>query len=144
MISSLTDRFTSRFTNEQREVVLQLLRFGVTGGFVTALGLAVYAALAVWQRGSPQLANLAAYLVAAATGYVLHSRFSFRGHGRRDNVARSTGRFAVVSVISLGLNSLWVWLFTQPLGLGPEWPMLPMLFVTPAATFVLNRKWVFA
>jgi putative flippase GtrA len=74
----------------------------------------------------------------------MHSRWSFRGHGRRDDPRRTTGRFALVSLISYGLNSFWVWLFTQPLGLGPEWPMLPMLFVTPAVTFVLNRQWVFA
>ena len=133
-----------RLSEEQRQVGLQILRFGITGGFVTALGLAIYALIAVWQRGSPQLANLAAYLIAAGTGYVLHSRWSFRGHGKRDNVARTTSRFAIVSLISLALNSFWVWLFTHALNLGPEWPMLPMLFATPAATFVLNRKWVFA
>ena len=130
-------------TDERRQLAMQLLRFGLTGGLVTALGLAIYALIAVWNRGSPQFANLMAYLVAAAAGYVMHSKFSFRGHGRRDRLARRTGRFAVVSIISLTLNSMWVWLFTQRLGLGPEWPMLPMLFVTPLATFFLNRSWVF-
>ena len=140
MISLLTDRLTG----EQRRVGGQLVRFAISGGLVTALGLAVYAAIALWQRGSPQLANLVAYLVAAGTGYVMHSRWSFRGHGARDRVAARTARFAIVSVLSLGLNSLWVWLITQRFGLGPEWPMLPMLFVTPLATFTLNRAWVFA
>jgi len=134
---------TAGMTLERRQMAMQLVRFGITGGLVTALGLGVYALIAVWHRGSPQLANLSAYAVAAATGYVMHSRFSFRGHGQRDNVARRTGRFAIVSIISLALNSFWVWLFTHPLGLGPEWPMLPMLFVTPLATFFLNRSWVF-
>ncbi len=140
----MIDSILGRLAPHQREVVLQLLRFVVTGGLVTALGLAIYALIAVWNRGNPQLANFAAYLIAAGTGYVLHSRWSFRGHGRRDNVARTTGRFGVVSLVSLGLNSLWVWLFTHPLGLGPAWPMLPMMFVTPGVTFVLNRTWVFA
>lgn len=135
---------TERLSEEQRGVLLQAIRFGVSGGLVTALGLAVYAAIALWVGASPQLANFAAYLTAAGTGYVLHSRWSFRGHGRRDNLLRTTGRFAVVSLVSLGLNSLWVWLFTHPLGLSPAWPMLPMLFVTPGATFFLNRAWVFA
>lgn len=134
---------TAGMTLERRQMAMQLVRFGITGGLVTALGLGVYALIAVWHRGSPQLANLSAYAVAAATGYVMHSRFSFRGHGQRDNVARRTVRFAIVSLISLALNSFWVWLFTHPLGLGPEWPMVPMLFVTPLATFFLNRSWVF-
>jgi hypothetical protein len=36
-----------------------------------------------------------------------------------------------------------VWLITVPLGIGPAWPILPMLFVTPVVTFILNRQWVF-
>jgi putative flippase GtrA len=138
------NRLTGRLTDEQRIVALQVVRFAITGGLVTALSLVVYAAIAVWHRGSPQLANFLAYVVAAATGYVMHSRWSFRDHGSRDNTARTTSRFAMVSLISYALNSFWVWLFTQPLGLAPQWPMLPMLFVTPGVTFLLNRKWVFA
>lgn len=137
-------QFSQRLAGHQREVALQLLRFAVTGGMVTALGLGVYAAMALWWHGSPQLANLAAYLIAASTGYWLHSKWSFRGHGRRDNLARTTSRFALVSLLSLALNSFWVWLVTHVFGLGPAWPMLPMLFVTPGATFFLNRLWVFA
>ncbi|WP_309611986.1 GtrA family protein [Sphingomonas sp.] len=140
----MINRLTRRLSDEQRTVALQLARFAITGGLVTALSLIVYAAIAVWHRGPPQLANLLAYVVAAATGYIMHSRWSFRGHGRRDNTARTTTRFAAVSLISYALNSFWVWLFTHPLGLAPQWPMLPMLFVTPGVTFLLNRKWVFA
>ena len=131
----------STLSHERRTVLMQLTRFIISGVVVTALGVAVYAFVALVLRWHPQLGNLLAYLVAMATGYVMHSRWSFRDHGRR---TRSTGvKFVVVSLISLGLNSFWVWLFTGPLGLGPAWPILPMLFVTPAVTFILNRQWVF-
>ncbi|MGI8610826.1 MAG: GtrA family protein [Sphingomicrobium sp.] len=119
----------------------QLLRFLVSGALVTILGVAVYALVALVLGWHPQLGNLLAYLVAMATGYVMHSRWSFRDQGER---TKSTAvRFVIVSLISLGLNSLWVALITGPLGLGPAWPILPMLFVTPAVTFILNRHWVF-
>lgn len=140
MIARLTDRLSP----EQRQVGLQLVRFTLSGGLVTVLGLGVYALIALVLKMSPQLANFIAYLIAAGTGYVAHSRWSFRGHGRRDNVVRTTGRFMLVSLFSLALNSFWVWLLTGPLQLGPEWPMLPMVFVSPLATFALNRWWVFA
>lgn len=129
---------------EHRTIAAQLARFVISGGLVTALGILVYALIALVLRWHPQLGNLLAYLVAAGTGYVLHSRWSFRGHGRRDNLARTSSRFVIVSLISLGLNSFWVWLFTNPLGMGPAWPILPMLFVTPLVTFTLNRQWAFA
>ena len=131
----------STLSPERRAIVAQLLRFLVSGALVTLLGVAVYALVALVLRWHPQIGNLFAYAVAMATGYWMHSRWSFRDHGERD---RSTAvKFVIVSLISLGLNSLWVSLITGPLGLGPAWPIVPMLFVTPAVTFVLNRQWVF-
>ena len=123
----------------------QLIRFGLVGGFVTGLYVIVYSPLAAYEIVSPQLANLAGYLVAVVTGYVLHSRWSFRGHGTRDNTARTTSRFFVVSLISLGLNALFVFILTDSRALdGPWWwPLIPILFVTPLVTFALNRQWVF-
>ena len=127
-------------------VVGQLARFAVAGGITTALYTAVYSPLAGFKLTSEQVANLAGYLVAVVTGYVIHSRWSFRGHGRRDNAARTTSRFFVVSLVSYGLNTFWVWLLTDDAMLhGPWWwPLAPILFVTPLATFLLNRLWVFA
>ncbi len=131
----------STISPERRAILSQLLRFLISGALVTLLGVAVYAIVALGLGWHPQLGNLLAYLVAMATGYVMHSRWSFRDHGQR---TKSTAvRFVIVSLISLGLNSLWVALITGPLGLGPAWPILPMLFVTPAVTFTLNRYWVF-
>ena len=129
---------------EHRTIAAQFFRFVVSGGLVTALGVGVYALVALVLEWHPQIGNLLAYLAAAGTGYVLHSRWSFRDHGRRGNLARTGSRFMIVSFISLGLNSFWVWVLTEPLALSPAWPILPMLFVTPLVTFTLNRQWVFA
>lgn len=126
------------------ELFGQLWRYGMTGGFVTALGAGSYWVAATFLGVPPLLANLLGYLVAVATGYVLHSRWSFRGHGRRDNVLRTTSRFFLVSLAGLGLNSFWVWLFTGLLAGPTWWPVAPMLLVTPFLVFALNRKWVFA
>ncbi|HEY0327131.1 MAG TPA: GtrA family protein [Allosphingosinicella sp.] len=121
----------------------QLIRFGLVGGFVTALGAGAYLVAAI-AGVAPLLANVLAYAVAMASGYVLHSKVSFRGHGSRDNPAQRSLRFVTVSLISFALNSLFVWTMTDPLAL-PVWtPVVPMLFVTPLVTFTLNRRWVFA
>ena len=134
MISSLSP--------ERRTVLGQLARFVVSGAFVTALGLGVYAIVALLLRWHPQVGNVLAYLVAMGTGYVMHSQWSFRGHGaERDHATKV--RFVVVSIVSYALNSFWVWLIYTDLHLGRAAPMIPMLFVTPAVTFTLNRTWVF-
>jgi len=123
-------------------MVAQLGRFIISGALVTALGVAVYALVAIVLRWNPQLGNFLAYAVAVATGYVMHSRWSFRDHGGK-RTKRTQIRFVVVSLISYALNSFWVWLLFSHLQLGRAAPIVPMLFVTPAVTFVLNRQWVF-
>jgi putative flippase GtrA len=123
-------------------MIAQLARFIVSGALVTALGVGVYAIVALVLRWEPQLGNFLAYVVAVATGYVMHSRWSFRDHGG-ERTHGTKLRFVVVSLISYALNSFWVWLLFSHLQLGRAAPMVPMLFVTPAVTFVLNRQWVF-
>jgi putative flippase GtrA len=127
---------------ERRVMLGQLVRFIITGALVTALGIAVYIIVAIGLRWHPQVGNLLAYLTATATGYVFHSGWSFRDHGGERTHATKL-RFVVVSVISYALNSFWVWLLYTHLDLGRGAPIAPMVFITPAVTFLLNRHWVF-
>ena len=128
---------------QSREVLTQLIRFGVAGGIATLLGAGTYWTTANFWHISPLLANFLGYLVAMVTGYLMYSRWSFKGHGRRDNPVRTTSRFFLVSLVSLGLNSFFVWLLMTALH-GPNWwPVITMVFVTPMVTFALNRQWVF-
>jgi putative flippase GtrA len=121
----------------------QIVRYGLTGGFVTAVQAAIYWSLAALVHLHPQLANGVGYLAAVVLGFLLHGAFTFRGHGERDRPAARGLRFLLVSLVSLALNALWVWL-TVTLCQWPEWAPIPaMMFVTPALVFVLNRQWVF-
>ena len=135
----------STLSPERRTVLGQLIRFGLVGGFVTGLYALVYSPLAKFQLTSPQIANFFGYLTAMITGYVLHSRWSFKDHGTRDNTARTITRFFVVSLISYALNAMFVFIFTDSKALGGPWwwPLFPIIFVTPVVTFALNRQWVF-
>lgn len=121
----------------------QLVRYAITGGFVTVLGAGLYALLVETTPVHEQVAVFAAYVVCVGVGYVLHSRWSFKGHGSRDNPAATTSRFVVVSLVSYTLNAFFTWAMVRGFDL-PRWsPVLPILFVTPLATFALNRHWVF-
>ena len=131
-------------TDDQRVLFAQLLRYGVTGGFVTILGVAAYAAAVRIGHVAPLLANIIAYVVSMAFGYFMHGRYSFRGHGSRDAPVKQGGKFFVTSGISFGLNSLFVWLFTSVFGWDTLTPIIAMVFITPLICFVIYRKWVFA
>jgi putative flippase GtrA len=124
-------------------VFAQVIRYGLTGGFVTLIAAGIYWVLADPVGINPQLANVISWLFAVGTGYMIHSRWSFKGHGSTASEATITARFLIVALIGLGINSFWVQLMIGWLR-GPDWWPVPLLvFVTPVLVFPLNRYWVF-
>ncbi|MBC7985363.1 MAG: GtrA family protein [Sphingomonadaceae bacterium] len=122
----------------------QILRYGVSGAGLTAFYSAVYWIFAVPIAIAPLLANLIAFLATVVAGWLIHSRWSFRGHGSRDKPMRQGAIFLAVNIGGFLLNSLWVWLLVEYYGLAPSWPILPIMFVTPWLSFYFNRRWTFS
>ena len=122
----------------------QLVRYGISGLFVTALHQAMYLGMAEGRGMSPQLSNIVATLIATLVGYIIHSQWSFKDHGGRDGHARMGIRFVTVTLFGFLLNSIWIWLFHDLLQGEDWWPSPAMAILTPLAVFWLNRKWVFA
>ena len=128
---------------ERLALIGQLFRYGVTGGLASIVNIAIYWVAATPLHVDANVSMFLGYVAAVIVGYVVHSRWSFRGHGRRGNLARTGGRFVLVSLVSFGLNSFWVWLFVRHLGGPTWWPIPPVLVITPLVVFTLNRRWVF-
>lgn len=134
-----------RFDELKRSGVLgQLVRFGVAGVISTIIYAAVYLPLAKWVF--PTLAVAAvpfAFVVAVTAGFFMHSAWSFKGHGSRDTSGRQHGKFLIVQLAGLVLNALFTWVLADLMHY-PDWvPLLPIMTITPIATFALNRQWVF-
>ena len=128
--------------NIGNEAVAQLVRFGVVGLFLAGVYSAIYWYLATYVM-PPVAAVVIAFAVSVSIGFVLHSRWSFRGHGARED-RRLKIKFLLVQSSGFLLNEAFTWVLTGPLVRGPTWwPLLPAIFVTPFATFLLNRQWVF-
>lgn len=127
-------------------VLGQMIRFGIVGGLSTLLYAVIYLPLATYAM-PPVLAVVVAFAIAVCVGYVLHSRWSFRGHGRQQRTAREQTRFLAVQAFGMLLNAGFTAVLTGPSSVfhGPTWwPLVPAVIVTPLATFALNRQWVFA
>ena len=128
--------------NLSNETFGQLVRFAVVGFSLAALYSAIYWYLATYVM-PPVVAVLIAFLVSVSIGFVLHSRWSFRGHGKREDHAMKV-KFLAVQGSGFVLNEAFTWVLTGPLFHGPTWwPLIPAIFVTPLATFALNRQLVF-
>lgn len=123
----------------------QLIRFGIVGVISTVIYSAVYLPLAdhVLPRGQAVLAVPPAFLVAVTCGFFLHSMWSFKGHGTRENSGRQHLKFLIVQGFGLVLNALFTWVITGPLHAANWVPLIPVMTITPLATFALNRQWVF-
>jgi len=90
----------------------------------------------------PVVAVLIAFLVAVSIGFVLHSRWSFRGHGKAEDHAMKV-KFLAVQGSGFLLNEAFTWLLINHLHGPTWWPLIPAVFVTPLATYLFNRQWVF-
>ena len=126
-----------------KALVGQMVRFGLTGVLLTLLVAGGYWLVATAFHVEPMLALTLNYLVFTALGYVLHSNFSFRGHGARDRVAARTVRFFTVNTLGFLLNQVFVWLLVKQMGGPVWWSVIPIVLVTPLVTFSLQRQWVF-
>jgi putative flippase GtrA len=135
---------SERLPPEQRAVFGQLVRFALTGGLLTLLVAGGYWVVAELLGVEPMLSMTINYLVFTCLGYVLHSRYSFRDHGSRDNPAARTVKFFTVNTTGFLLNQLFVFVLVKQLGGPTWWPVIPIIFVTPSVTFALNRRWVFS
>lgn len=130
----------------RKELLGQIMRYGIVGLGVTLVQAAIYWLLATYGGLHSQFANLAGYAFAVVLGYLLHGRLTFnraqRPLGGAGHAARGA-KFVMASLLSLGCNALWVWLCVSYMG-WPEWTPIPgMIFITPAIMFVINRQWVF-
>jgi putative flippase GtrA len=126
-----------------RPLLAQMIRFGLTGGLLTLLVAGGYWLVADAFGVEPMTSMTLNYLVFTSLGYVLHSRFSFKGHGDRDRPAVRTMRFFTVNTIGFLTNQFFVWFLVKHLGGPTWWAVIPVVLVTPLLTFSLNRRWVF-
>jgi putative flippase GtrA len=129
--------------NFPNDTFFQLVRFALVGFFLAGVYSAIYWYLATYVM-PPMLAVVVAFAVAVSLGFVMHSRWSFRGHGQRED-HRLKIKFLAVQTFGFVLNEIFTWVLTGPLVHGPTWwPLVPAIFVTPLATYALNRKLVFS
>lgn len=127
-------------------VLGQMIRYGFAGGLATMVYSAVYLPLAWWvfPDGRAVMAVPFAFVTALCAGFLLHSHWSFAGHGTRDYSGRQHARFLAAHCVGLTMNLSFTWLLTAMLA-APAWaPLLPAVTFTPLLVFLLQRQWVFA
>ncbi|HEX7852398.1 MAG TPA: GtrA family protein [Sphingobium sp.] len=129
-----------------RTMVGQLFRYAIAGGGAAALYAVTYILFAnmLLPHGYAVAAVVPAFFLSLTASFLLHSRWSFAGHGAREKGVGQPLRFTLVQMGGLGLNATFTWLVTAVLG-GANWmALIPCLILTPLATFAVQRVWVFS
>ena len=122
----------------------QIVRYGISGGVLVLFYAAIYWTVAELLDIPVLIANTIAFMAALVLGWAVHSRWSFRGHGRRDRPMIAYSRFLLVNLAGYALNSFWVWLIVERLLGSVTASLVPIIFVTPWLSFWANRRWTFS
>lgn len=116
------------------------MRFGLVGAFNAGTYFGGYAALVL--LGVPYLlAAVASFVASASLGYWLHEHWTFKG--ARPTVRGWMGWLGAQGGATL-LNLALLAVAVDVLELDKILAQLVLLPVTPAATYLVGRRWVFS
>jgi putative flippase GtrA len=120
--------------------LFRLARFGIVGT-AAALCYASTSFLIVWAGLSGSIsATMVGQLAAALISYYGHLHFSFRVE---PNHRKFVWRFLIVALTTFALNLLLTWSLTSILHAPYQVPIAVVTVVLPAASYLVNRLWVF-
>jgi putative flippase GtrA len=118
----------------------ELARFGLVGVFNAGTYFTLYAAGVL--AGVPYLlAAIIAFAISASVGYWLHEHWTFKG--RRPTI-RGWITWLAAQGGATALNLALLAIAVDVLGAGEIVAQAVLLPVTPAATYLVGRRWVFS
>jgi len=122
------------------DLTRQFLRFVGVGGLSAIGHYGLLISLVQWLATDEVLASSAGALLGAVINYTLNYHYTFRSRTRH---RESMLKFAVVAVVGLGLNTLFMWIGVHAL----DWHYLIAQIVTTGLvliwSFAGNRCWTF-
>lgn len=123
----------------------QVCRFGIVGLGATFIHIGVFTLLVEMGAATPMAANVLAFIPAFFASFYCHMVWTFRSHpgGLHWDLIWPMGKFLLVALFGLGLNSFGVHLVTDIIRIEYYYSALFFLFVTPGVLFLLNKFLVF-
>jgi len=119
-------------------MLIQALRFGVVGVFVTTLHVLVSMGLILVVNLSPTGANGIAFVTATMASYVGNTRWSFGKALQQYSLLRFTGVSLIGLVVTLGLATV-----AEAAGLPYYMGIVIVVLVVPGLSFFLHRFWTY-
>lgn len=118
-------------TSESKKA--EAIRFAIIGGLATVLQYVFYLVFLKLCSFSPEISLIISYGLSFCFNFFLSNYFTFR---TKPNVKKS-GSFAASHLINLGLQTLFVWLFSKMMN--PAYALLPAMAICVPINFFLVR-----
>ena len=117
---------------DNREKILEIVRFGITGIVSTLVTYAVYYVCLLWLN--PTLSFSIGYIVAMIVNYILTTSFTFKVKANKKNAAG----FVISNVINYGLCTLFLNFFIW-IGVSKKLAPIPMYAICIPLNFRIVR-----
>ncbi len=114
--------------------------YGIVGGAAAGVVALSYFILCK-MNVMPLLANFISNCFGMLISYNGHTRFTFQKTHRFSSSEFT--KFAITSLIGLASNSFWVFVLVHMYKFSPEVGVYPIIFFTPALTFLISKFWAF-
>ncbi|WP_026147785.1 GtrA family protein [Robiginitomaculum antarcticum] len=120
---------------------VELIQFIIVGVIATIVHMGVAFSLHYGFLVSPFNANLFAFSVAWCASYAGQFMWTFKDSGAAHK--KAAPKFLLVSILSLILNQVIVWLIAERLELPFYIAVFVVVFSVPLVTYTLSKFWVF-
>lgn len=133
-----TTCYKVRMTMPSAPIIKSLVRFGIVGILAGLTQATLFFVLEKYTGLSGLVANAFAFVFALLISYFGQSRWTFA-----DRENRSIPRFITIGLVSLVVGSGGAWIIVDRWRFSPIWMLPVILFIIPAASFLLMRAWAF-
>ncbi len=124
----------------KRHFLLDLIRFSVSGAISVAVQFIVLVGLVRIVHLNPTLSSALGFFCSCLTNYFLLYYWAFAAQGKHGGVAI---RYAVVMIVTMGLNVLIFWLFNTRFHVWYPFAQMVATATTSLANFFIIRKYIF-
>lgn len=122
--------------------LLKFVKFGIVGFSGVLVDFSITFICKEYLKIQKYVANGIGFTIAATTNYFLNRIWTF--HSTNPNVLMEFGRFFVIALIGLGINSAIVWAMTSKLKVNFYLSKVVATVVVTAWNFLINAYYTFA
>ncbi|MDL2289188.1 GtrA family protein [Clostridia bacterium OttesenSCG-928-F22] len=122
----------------RHERFMELFRFAITGGVSSLVNWGITAALKELLLVDVIIASMVGFTISVVVNYLMSVLWVFKEANRKDRVTAFL--FIITSVIGLGLNTLFMWLFVDVAGIHYMVSLVLATILVMGWNYITKRK----